>query len=70
MPHLVKNIANALERSGLAKHKTTDLRLNGNQMTLKMLEDLWLQSPDSSVTENGILSYRFTREHFDKNAYD
>ena len=40
MPHLIKKIVNALERSGSVK--STDLLFRDQPMTLKMLQQLWL----------------------------
>ena len=40
MPHLIKKIVNALERSGSVK--STDLYFRNQPMTLRMLQQLWL----------------------------
>ena len=40
MPHLVKKIVNAFERSGSVK--STDLQFRGEHISLKMLQQLWL----------------------------
>ena len=40
MPHLVKKIVNALERSSLEKHKT-DLQFRKMPLNLRMLEKIW-----------------------------
>ena len=39
MPHLMKKICNAFERSGIKK--STNLKFRGKLMSLSMLKDLW-----------------------------
>ena len=46
MPHLVKKIVNAFERSGSVK--STDLQFRGEHLSLKMLQQLWLCQQNES----------------------
>ena len=46
MPHLIKKIVNALERSGSVI--STDLSFRGQPITLKMIHQLWLRKQSQS----------------------
>ena len=52
MPHLIKKIVNALERSGSVK--SIDLYFRGQHVSVKMLQQVWL----CDQTENKIGSIR------------
>ena len=61
MPHLVKKIVNAFERSG--EVKSTDLQFRGQPVTLKMLQQLWLS--EQNETKIGSLRTNFiTEDHW------
>jgi hypothetical protein len=66
MPHVIKRIVNALERSSLKKEKQ-DLRYSEKQpMTLRMIQLVWEAIKGASLNMNG---YGLTKEHFIKDAY-
>jgi len=61
MPHLIKKIVNALERSGSVK--STDLNFRNQPMTLKMIQQLWLC--EQGEAKLGSLRTNFlTDDHF------
>ena len=61
MPHLIKKIVNAFERSGSVK--STDLQFRGQHLSLKMLQQLWLC--EQSESKIGSLRTIFlTDDHF------
>ena len=61
MPHLIKKIVNALERSGSVK--STDLNFRNQPMTLKMIQQLWLC--EQGEAKLGSLRINFlTDDHF------
>jgi hypothetical protein len=48
MPHLIKKIVNAFERSAPGC-KSTHLHFQGNEMSLKMLRDIWEYSKSNEL---------------------
>ena len=61
MPHLIKKIANAFDRSSKDKFKTT-LKFRGEAMSLKMIKKAWL-----AVDNVGFGDLRMTKctdDHF------
>jgi hypothetical protein len=65
MPHVIKRIVNALERSSLKKEKR-DLRCSEKQpMTLRMIQLAWEATKGASLNVNGC---GLTKEHFIKDA--
>ena len=67
MPHLLKKIVNALERSGVKK--STDLHFRGQKLSLKMLQDVWLDGNDM-VSIGSLRTNKLTADHFPpKNSY-
>lgn len=60
MPHWVKKLVNALERSGILKHKT-NLYFRDQHMSLDMLKDIWEAS--ISTTSTGLRISKCGADH-------
>jgi hypothetical protein len=67
MPHCVKKIANAFERSGQQWRKT-DLKFRGKQMSLQMIRKLWIAS-DGGPNSTSLRMSKLTEAHFTKDGY-
>ena len=64
MPHLIKKIVNAFDRSG--KKKSTDLKFRGQKMSLDKLYEIW---ECDGGRMGDIRTNILTKDHFEKNSY-
>jgi hypothetical protein len=67
MPHWVKKFVNAMERTG-KDNSETDLWFNGGQLSLAMLEDMWIA--DGGGEGSGLRTDKFSQDHFTKDAFN
>jgi hypothetical protein len=64
MPHLIKKIVNALERTDFPTSKT-NLRFEGQPLSLKMIEEVWIEST-AQAGGGALRQSKLTHEHFHK----
>jgi hypothetical protein len=64
MPHTGKKIVNALERTDLLKSKT-NLQFEGQSLSLKMIQKVWLES-GAQAGGGALRLSKLTHQHFDK----
>jgi len=62
MPHLVKKVVNAMEKSSL-DHEKRNLKKDSQMINLKMVESVWRDMQ----TEGKLTMTRLTKDHFEKN---
>ena len=67
MPHFIKKIVNALERSGLSD-SDTDLHFREHKISLELLHQLWCAS-GSNINDSIRNVNKLTKDHFFKNNY-
>ena len=69
MPHLIKKIVNAFDRSSKPRNKTS-LCFRGKPISLGIIQKMWEVSSDGNGSSAINIFRKFTRDHFEKNAFN